>query len=57
MTKVGIVLLVIGGVASLLILTGSQPEALGNLMVPLWAWAGAAGAGALIIMFNRRPGN
>lgn len=59
MTIAGIILAVVGGAGVALELTGNMSviPALDNLNVPLIGWAAVLGAGLVLMMLNRRPGN
>ena len=57
MTIVGVILLIVGLVGTALDLSNNMPEAVVNIGIPLWAWIAVMVAGALLIYFNRRPGN
>ncbi len=57
MTILGILLLIVGAAATVLILTGLAPEALLALPVPFWVWIVVAVVGLLLVFFNRRPGD
>ena len=57
MTPLGFILLVVGGIAAALTFLGLAPDALRDLPIPFAGWVGLAIAGALLMYFNRRPGN
>jgi FtsH-binding integral membrane protein len=57
MTIVGIILVIIGLVATGLEISGNSPGFLQNLPVPFWAWIVCALVGGLLVYFNKRPGN
>ncbi len=57
MTIVGVMLLLVGGAAAVLIFTGAAPDAILSLPVPLWAWVVVAVVGLVLIVLNRRPAN
>jgi len=51
-------ILFVGGlICAGLLFTGAAPEALLGLPVGFWGWVGASALGAILIYFNRRPGN
>lgn len=59
MTIIGLILLLVGGAASMLILTDNRPEIL--LTMPFreweWVWFLVALGGAVLMYLNRRPSN
>ena len=55
MTLVGIVVFLAGVIAFGLLFSGSAPEQLAALPMPIWVWLVVAAAGLLVIMLNRRP--
>jgi hypothetical protein len=59
MTIAGVILLILGGVASTLVFTGNVPQALNPVFnpVPSFTWIIIAAIGAVLIYINRRPGN
>ena len=57
MTIIGLILLLVGGAASMLILTDNRPEFLLTMPFPEWVWFLGALGGALLMYFNRRPSN
>jgi hypothetical protein len=57
MTIIGFILFLGGlGIAGAIFM-GAAPAAITALPVPFIAWIGVAVVGAVLIMFNRRPGN
>jgi len=57
MTTVGLALLVVGAGIAALLYTGNAPEAVAALPLSFEAWIVVAIAGAVLMYFNRRPGN
>jgi len=56
-TIIGLILVLVGGVAAGLEFSGNAPAFLANLPVPPILWVVVALVGAAIMYFNRRPGD
>lgn len=57
MAIAGVLLLIVGGLASGLVFIGKAPEILTQPPLGFAVWIGIAVAGAVLILLNRRPGN
>ena len=55
MTILGILLILVGAGVAFMLFSGTAPEQLATLPIPVWGWVALAVVGAVLIVMNRRP--